>query len=187
MKKKVLLGLMVSVLLVLTSILSSGLEVNIPVGNYKLHFEVNDSIADDETTKWDTDTSYSGKYNDDMDIAIVDLNKGYITIGTIKVIDHSIVTAVSDRVSLLKETQEYMKARGWTDITPINRQIAGRDAVVIAATDKDGDLRDTTQFWFKIDKRRELIGNLYFVDNNATEILDSFELIPVQMGNETDS
>lgn len=175
------------VLLALTPIFGAGLEVNIPVGNYDLHFEVNDSIADDETTNWDTDTSYSGKYNDEMDIATVDLNKGYIPIGTVKIIDHSIVTAISDRASLLKEAQEYMRARGWTDITPLNRQIAGKDAFVVAAIDKDGDLRNTTQFWFKIDKRRELIGNLYLVGNNATEIIDSFELMPVQTKNETDS
>lgn len=187
MKTEALLGFVVAVLLALTSILGAGLEVNIPTGDYELHFEVNDSIADDETTNWDTDTSYSGKYNDEMEITTVDLEKGYITMGAVKVIEHSIITAVSDKGSFLKETQEYMKARGWTDITPISRQIAGKDAFAVMAIDKDGDLRNTTQFWFKIDKRRELIGNLYFVDRNATEILDSFELIPAQTENETES
>ena len=186
MKIEALLFFVMAVSLALTSILGAGLEVNIPTGKYELRFEVNDSIADDEITNWDTDTSYSGKYNDEMDITTVDLEKNYITMGTVKVIEHSIITAVSDKGSMLKETQEYMKARGWTDITPISRQIAGKDAFAVIAIDKDGDLRDSTRFWFKIDKRRELMGDLYFVGNNATEILDSFKLISTQMENETE-
>ncbi len=152
--------------------------MEIPIAYYNVSFNINDSLADKETQNFDFDTSYSGKYEDNMEIITVDLEKNNV-MGTVTIIKHEIVTAISDRESMLRETQEYMKVRGWTDIKPIRRQIAGKDASVVMATDKDGELRDMTQFWFKLDKYRELVGTLYFVGNNATETLDSFKLIQI--------
>jgi hypothetical protein len=186
-KMMCIIGL-IAILLTLISSLVAGMQVKIPIGDYDVSFEIDDSIADNEIQKFDFDTLYSDGYEDNIEITNLYLEKQHDNfaenVGTISITYHEIVTALADRESMLKGIQEYMKAHGWTDIKPSRRQIAGKDATVVMATDKEGELRDMTQFWFKIDKHRELVGTLYFIGNNATKVLDSFKLIPVQIQKE---
>ena len=191
MRIKRLLGFIAAIMLALISSPATGMQVNITAGEYNISFHINDSIANTQTASFDFDTSYSGGYEDNTEITTVVLEKDFIDSGAligsgaVQIINHEIITAISDRESILKELQEYMESRGWTDIKPIRRQIAGKDAAVVMATDKDGELKDITKFWFKIDKRRELIGTLYLVGSNATEVLDSFKLIQISPENTT--